>query len=76
MGGGKVTSCGEENLLRHNPDPNPDPNPKVTSCGEENLLDIADDPHFRDESVLCHEFGHTVMNIGLSDEARRHRHNE
>ena len=42
----------------------------VTSVGEENLLDIASDPHFRDESILCHEFGHTVMNIGLSDELR------
>jgi len=43
---------------------------RVVSCGEENLLDIAADPWFRDESVLCHELGHTVMNIGLSEEAR------
>ena len=40
---------------------------RVVSCGEENLLDIAADPWFRDESVLCHELGHTVMNLGLSE---------
>ena len=43
---------------------------KVTSVGEENLLDIAKDPHFRHESILVHEFGHTVMNIGMSEEGR------
>ena len=43
---------------------------RVTSCGEENLLDIESDPHYREESVLIHEFGHTVMNLGMSDEAR------
>lgn len=42
----------------------------VTSVGEENLLDVDTDPGYREESVLCHEFGHTVMNLGMSDEAR------
>ena len=39
-----------------------------TSVGEENLLGIAigGDPHFKDESILVHEFAHAVMNIGIS----------
>ena len=36
----------------------------VTSCGEENLMAIDADPHYRDESILVHEFGHTVMEVG------------
>ena len=42
----------------------------VCSVGEENLLDVEADPRFREESVLVHEFGHTVMNLGVSEEAR------
>ena len=42
----------------------------VTSVGEENLLDGPSDPHYPQESVLVHEFGHTVMNLGLSPEVR------
>ena len=34
------------------------------------LFDVDADPSYREESVLCHEFGHTVMNLGLSEEAR------
>ena len=41
-----------------------------TSCGEENLLSIENDPHFREESILVHEFGHTVMNLGMDDLGR------
>ena len=43
----------------------------VTSCGEENLFAIDDDPHYRDESILVHELGHTVMEVGLSATERR-----
>ena len=33
----------------------------VTSCGEENLpAAIGSDPHYPNESILVHEFGHTV----------------
>lgn len=35
-----------------------------TSVGEENLL--GNDPHFPRESILVHEFAHTVMNVGVS----------
>lgn len=28
-------------------------------------MDIATDPFYRDESILVHEFGHTVMNVGM-----------
>ncbi|KAL3910340.1 MAG: hypothetical protein SGPRY_009093 [Prymnesium sp.] len=31
-----------------------------TSCGEENLVEIERDPHYPEESILVHEFGHTV----------------
>ncbi|KAL1504148.1 hypothetical protein AB1Y20_010557 [Prymnesium parvum] len=41
-----------------------------TSCGEENLLDIDHDPYYREESILVHEFGHTVMNVGMSGSFR------
>jgi hypothetical protein len=37
----------------------------VTSCGEENLL-MEDDACYPSENILVHEFGHAVMNIGLS----------
>lgn len=37
-----------------------------TSVGEENLLMLAED-EYREESILVHEFGHCVMNCGLSD---------
>jgi hypothetical protein len=36
----------------------------VSSVGEENLLCLPNDP-FHDQSVFVHEFGHTVMNVGL-----------
>ncbi|KAG2498106.1 hypothetical protein HYH03_003864 [Edaphochlamys debaryana] len=41
----------------------------VTSCGEENLI-MQDDKWYTSENILVHEFGHTVMNIGLSAEDR------
>ncbi|KXZ44242.1 hypothetical protein GPECTOR_70g472 [Gonium pectorale] len=41
----------------------------VTSCGEENLL-MEDDRFYPSENILVHEFGHTVMNIGLTAEDR------
>ena len=43
----------------------------VTSVGEENLLDIDGDPRYRHESILIHEFGHAVMNLGLDSAERR-----
>ncbi len=43
----------------------------VSSVGEENLLDISGDPHYPHESVLIHEFGHAVMNLGLDSAERR-----
>lgn len=50
----------------------------VTSCGEENLLclsrAIAEDRHYPNESILVHEFGHTVMNCGLDARATRRIH--
>ncbi len=36
----------------------------ISSGGEENLLCLPSDP-FHDQSVFVHEFGHTVMNVGL-----------
>ena len=42
----------------------------VTSCGEENLVSIGTDPHYSAESILVHEFGHTVMEVGLSPSER------
>lgn len=39
------------------------PRPAV-SCGEENLLGLAGD-RYKGESILIHEFGHTVLNFGL-----------
>ena len=39
---------------------------RVCSVGEENLMDIDSDPKFREESILVHEFGHTVLNLGMS----------
>ncbi len=38
----------------------------VTSVGEENLL-MENDRHYPDESVLVHEFAHTVMNCGFDE---------
>ncbi|MEW5317218.1 MAG: hypothetical protein WDW38_008537 [Sanguina aurantia] len=37
----------------------------TTSCGEENLL-MEGDRSYACENILVHEFGHTVMNIGLT----------
>lgn len=36
----------------------------LTSCGEENLLALAGDPYVG-ESILTHEFGHTVWIVGV-----------
>lgn len=41
----------------------------VTSVGEENLT-MVDDQHYPMENILIHEFGHSVMLIGMSDEER------
>ena len=49
------------------------PDAPCTSVGEENLLADAlpgGDTHFPHESILVHEFGHAVMNVGLSDASR------
>mmetsp|Transcript_22933 Transcript_22933/g.74282 ORF Transcript_22933/g.74282 Transcript_22933/m.74282 type:complete len:265 (+) Transcript_22933:828-1622(+) len=44
---------------------------QVVSVGEENLVrELETDPHYPDESILVHEFGHTVLNLGMSEEAR------
>uniref|UniRef100_A0A7S0WVU0 von Hippel-Lindau disease tumour suppressor beta domain-containing protein n=1 Tax=Chlamydomonas leiostraca TaxID=1034604 RepID=A0A7S0WVU0_9CHLO len=42
----------------------------LTTCGEENLT-MVDDRSYPSENILVHEFGHTVMNCGLSDSERR-----
>ena len=36
----------------------------------QNLIDIGSDRHYPLESILVHEFGHTVMNIGLDEDGR------
>jgi hypothetical protein len=36
----------------------------LTSCGEENLLGLAGD-RYAGESILTHEFGHTVWELGV-----------
>mmetsp|Transcript_3641 Transcript_3641/g.9336 ORF Transcript_3641/g.9336 Transcript_3641/m.9336 type:complete len:408 (+) Transcript_3641:207-1430(+) len=41
----------------------------TTSCGEENCT-MVDDTRYGSENVLVHEFGHAVMNIGMSPEER------
>ncbi|GLI69260.1 hypothetical protein VaNZ11_013842 [Volvox africanus] len=41
----------------------------TTSCGEENLL-MEDDRFYPSENILVHEFGHAVMNIGLTADDR------
>ncbi|KAI8473554.1 MAG: hypothetical protein J3K34DRAFT_499330 [Monoraphidium minutum] len=41
----------------------------LASCGEENLL-MDGDAKFYQESILIHEVGHAVMDIGLSEEER------
>jgi hypothetical protein len=45
----------------------------VTSVGEENLT-MVDDRHYPMENILIHEFGHSVMLIGMSEEERRRVH--
>ena len=42
----------------------------VTSCGEENLT-MVDDKSYSMENILIHEFGHSIMNIGMSPEDRK-----
>lgn len=37
----------------------------LTSCGEENLLALASD-RYRGESILVHELGHTVWDLGVA----------
>uniref|UniRef100_A0A383VUG7 ShKT domain-containing protein n=1 Tax=Tetradesmus obliquus TaxID=3088 RepID=A0A383VUG7_TETOB len=37
----------------------------VSSCDMRNILETSDDP-YREESVLVHEFGHHIHNVGLS----------
>ncbi|GLC50836.1 hypothetical protein PLESTB_000437300 [Pleodorina starrii] len=41
----------------------------TTSCGEENLT-MEEDKFYPSENILIHEFGHAVMNIGLTTEER------
>lgn len=36
----------------------------AVSCGEENLLGLSGD-RYKGESILIHEFGHTVLNFGI-----------
>lgn len=40
----------------------------VTSAAEENLLFLASDPYIPWEILSIHEFGHTVLNVGLADQ--------
>eukprot|EP00798_Chlamydomonas_sp_ICE-L_P023037 gene23037-30232_t len=39
----------------------------VTSCAEENLT-MVDDSHYPMENIMIHEFGHAIMNIGMTEE--------
>ena len=38
----------------------------MTTVGEENLLMKNGDSRYSSESILCHEFAHAVMNLGLT----------
>lgn len=38
---------------------------RIASCGEENLLNFPGDP-YSTENILIHEFGHAILNIGMS----------
>ncbi|KAK9866376.1 hypothetical protein WJX84_002393 [Apatococcus fuscideae] len=42
----------------------------VASCGEENLT-MHDDRHYSQENILIHEFGHSVMCIGMTNGQRQ-----
>ncbi|KAK9855747.1 hypothetical protein WJX84_009961 [Apatococcus fuscideae] len=42
----------------------------TASCGEENLT-MQDDRHYSQENILIHEFGHSVMCIGMTDQQRQ-----
>lgn len=42
----------------------------VCSVGEENLV-MQRDRHYPDENILVHEFGHSVMNLGLTKAQRK-----
>ena len=39
-------------------------------AGEENLT-MHDDRHYSQENILIHEFGHSVMCIGMTDQQRQ-----
>ncbi|MDP6445519.1 MAG: hypothetical protein QGG36_19455 [Pirellulaceae bacterium] len=41
------------------------PRRPVTSCGEENLLSLQGDP-YHEESIMVHEFAHTIHHVGLA----------
>ncbi len=41
--------------------------------GEENLT-MHDDRHYGQENILIHEFGHSVMCIGMTDQQRQAVH--
>jgi len=45
----------------------------TTTCGEENCT-MRGDARYASENVLVHEFGHAVMNIGMSNEQHQEVH--
>lgn len=48
----------------------PDTRLTVSAAAEENLLFLACDPFVPWEVIIVHEFGHTVLNVGLADQPK------
>jgi len=42
----------------------------VSSAAEENLLFLASDPYTPWEVIIVHEFGHTMLSVGLADQPK------
>lgn len=71
----KTTDIPEYRYLRNDPNTDWDARARgfgglwgnpITSAGEENILCLPEDPyHYANESILIHEFAHTIMNVGL-----------
>lgn len=71
----KTTDIPEYRYLRNDPDTDWDARARgfggqwgnpITSAGEENILCLPEDRYYyANESILIHEFAHTIMNVGL-----------
>ena len=46
------------------------PGRTLTTICEKNLLKKSNDPYFGKEDICTHEFAHTIMNVGFSDEQK------